>query len=284
MAERTLEGKVVIMTGAGRGLGRAMSLGLVRSGARVTMADVDEDVLSEAAKMAEQAGGSGCVQPLTADVTRDSDTRMVVDITREQYGRVDILVNNAAIGPQVTEEKFMSDPMKSWEVEPEVWQWTLSVNALGPFRMIRAAMPHLVEQGWGRVINVTTSLSTMYQPGCCPYGPSKAALEAYPALLSTELEGTGVTANVLIPGGPANTRMIPAHGFFTQRDGLIQPEQMLPPLLWLCSEAANGVNGRRFRAALWDPNLPTESASEKAGAPVAWTQLGNQSIRPDRTG
>jgi NAD(P)-dependent dehydrogenase (short-subunit alcohol dehydrogenase family) len=61
MAERTLEGKVVIMTGAGRGLGRAMSLGLVRSGARVTMADVDEDVLSEAAKMAEQAGGSGCV-------------------------------------------------------------------------------------------------------------------------------------------------------------------------------------------------------------------------------
>ena len=61
MAERTLEGKVVIMTGAGRGLGRAMSLGLVRSGARVTMADVDEDVLCEAAKMAEQAGGSGCV-------------------------------------------------------------------------------------------------------------------------------------------------------------------------------------------------------------------------------
>ncbi|MEE8289993.1 MAG: SDR family oxidoreductase [Candidatus Tectomicrobia bacterium] len=284
MAEQILEGRVVIMTGAGRGLGRAMTLGLVRSGARVTMVDVDEDVLAEAAEMAEQAGGPGCVQPLKADVTRDSDTRMVVENTRERYGRVDILVNNAAIGPQVTEAKFMSDPMKSWEVNPEVWQWTLSVNALGPFQMIRSAVPHLVGQGWGRVINITTSLNTMYQPGCSPYGPSKAALEAYTALLSTELEGTGVTANVLIPGGPANTRMIPEHGFFTQRDGLIQPEQMVPPLLWLCSEAANGVNGRRFRAALWDLNMPTEAASEQAGAPVAWTQLGSQSIRPDQTG
>ena len=282
MSDQSLSGRTAIMTGAGRGLGRAMTLGLVRSGARVTMADIDEGVLAEAAELAEQEGGQGCVQPIKADVTSDDETRMVIAKTQEQYGSVDILVNDAALGPQITEDKFMSDPMKSWEVDPEIWRRTLAVNSLGPFLMIREAVPHMVESGWGRVINVTTSLNTMYQPGCCPYGPSKAALEAYTCLLSQELDGTGVTANVLIPGGPANTRMIPDHGFFTQRDVLIQPDQMAPPLQWLCSDAASEVNGRRFQAGLWDPDLPAEEAAEKAGAPVAWVELGLQAIRPDR--
>ena len=87
-----------------------------------------------------------------------------------------------------------------------------------------------------------------------------------------------MTANVLIPGGRANTRMIPADGKYADRKYLIQPEVMRAPIVWLASRATDKVNGRRFRAALFDPDLPPEQAAEKSGAPVAWRDLGGQRI------
>ena len=142
----------------------------------------------------------------------------------------------------------------------------LTVNAYGPQLMASVAAPHLVERGWGRIINVTTSLDTMYLRGCGSYGPSKAALEANTRIMSQDLGETGVTANVLIPGGPANTRMIPeATGF--DRDELVQPESMRAPVCWLCSNDADDVNGMRFIASMWDEALPRDERLAKAGAP-----------------
>ena len=138
----------------------------------------------------------------------------------------------------------------------------------------------MIEAGRGRIVNVTTSLNTMYRAGAGAYGPSKAALEAHTHIMAHDLEGTGVTANVLIPGGPVNTRMIPvASG--VDRAELIQPTVMRDPIVWLCSDDSDGISGMRFIALRWDASLPRDERIEAAGAPVAWTQLGAQSVQPD---
>jgi hypothetical protein len=88
-----------------------------------------------------------------------------------------------------------------------------------------------------------------------------------------------VTANILVPGGPPNTAFIPAAAGFN-RSTMLQPEIMVAPLLWLVSEASSDTTARRFIAARWDASLPAAQAAERAGAPVAWSGLGNQMIKP----
>jgi NAD(P)-dependent dehydrogenase (short-subunit alcohol dehydrogenase family) len=130
----------------------------------------------------------------------------------------------------------------------------------------------------GRVITVTTSLGTMVREGYLLYGASKAATEAAMAGLSADLKGTGVTSNVLVPGGVTNTPLVGEHA--GDRSRMLQPEIMVPPLLWLVSDAAAAVNGRRFIAADWDASLPSEQAAEKAGAPIAWLGIARMPIEP----
>ncbi len=278
--DRPLDGKTVMMTGAGRGLGRAMALGMIEAGASVVLVDVDEDVLGAVASAAEKAGGQGVAVPIRADVTDRQSAGAAVATAIERYGRLDVLVNDAALGPQIFGEDVMTSPPKFWECDLDLWRRALSVNAYGAHLMATAAVPHMLERGSGRIINVTTSLGTMYMKGSGAYGPSKAASEANTCIMAQDLEGTGVTANVLVPGGPANTRMIPeASGF--ARDGLIQPSVMVAPSVWLASDASARINGMRFLAALWDADASAETNIEKAGATVAWQQLGAQAIYPD---
>jgi 3-oxoacyl-[acyl-carrier protein] reductase len=113
-----------------------------------------------------------------------------------------------------------------------------------------------------------------------PYGASKAANEALLTALAQELDGTGVTANVLVPGGAADTRLVP-RSVVSDRAALIAPDVMVPPLLWLCSGAADGITGQRFIAMRWDVKLPPTEAAAAAGAPAAWQQLGRQAIVPN---
>jgi NAD(P)-dependent dehydrogenase (short-subunit alcohol dehydrogenase family) len=122
----------------------------------------------------------------------------------------------------------------------------------------------------------------MLSAGSPTYGPSKAALEALSAIMAKDLDGTGVTVNVLVPGGITNTPMISDEAGF-ERAAMIQPEVMAPPLVWLVSEAAGDVTGRRFLGIHWDPALPPEQAAEKAGAPVAWTSIATMPIRPNQS-
>ena len=280
MADRVLEGKVVLMTGAGRGMGREMSLALAEAGAKVAMIDIDEDVLSAAARDTEAAGGQGCALPIVCDVTDADRAAAARDEILGRFGRLDMLVNDAVVGPERIGDHFFHDPPKFWELEDPLWRQMLEVNVYGPQLMARTVAPTMLEAGRGRIVNVTTSLNTMYRAGAGAYGPSKAALEAHTHIMAHDLEGTGVTANVLIPGGPVNTRMIPvASG--VDRGELIQPTVMREPVVWLCSDDSDGVNGMRFIALRWDPSLPREERIEAAGAPVAWTQLGAQSVQPD---
>ena len=159
------------------------------------------------------------------------------------------------------------------------WNRVVAVNLSGPFFMARAVVPHMLAQGWGRIIGVTTSMDTMWRKWGTPYGPSKAGHEALVAAMAQELEGTGVTANVLVPGGATYTNMTASNtAYDTGR--LIKPEVMQAPVVWLASEASNDFNGRRIIAYFWDEKLPLVQRLEKASAPAAWPQLGRQAIHP----
>ena len=270
-----LNGKSAIVTGAGRGLGRAMAAGLANAGAAVALVELDKDVLDEAVKSI----GNGCIG-ITGDVSRPEEARMIVDETNSAFGNLHILVNNAGLGPERFRDTDRSNAKMIWEIDFTDWQLFLDVNTTGHFVMTKAVMPKLLRQGWGRIINVTTSLDTMTNFTNGAYGPSKAGAEALATMIAGGVEGTGITCNVLIPGGPADTRMISATGVYADRDKLIQPEVMVPPLLHLLSEDGSSVNNRRFRAALWDPELDANTNLKKSGDPIAWPQLGGKAIRP----
>lgn len=279
MTDRILEGKTVLMTGAGRGMGRSMSIALAAAGAKVAMIDIDEDVLKDAAAEAENAGGQGSTMGLVCDVTDAARAKQTAAEVTAAFGSLDVLVNDAVVGPERIPDFFV-EPAKFWDLGDDLWNAMLRVNIFGPQLMAKTCAPYMIDRGWGRIVNVTTSLDTMYLSGAGAYGPTKAALEAHTAIMASDLEGTGVTANVLIPGGPVNTRMIPdASGI--PREKLIQPDAMQAPVTWLASDDSNGVSNMRFIAALWDDALPRDERMERAGAPVAWTQIPSLAIYPD---
>jgi 3-oxoacyl-[acyl-carrier protein] reductase len=158
-----------------------------------------------------------------------------------------------------------------------VWFRVVAVNYVGPVLLAAASVKHMVRQQWGRIIGVTTSLDTMFARGQTVYGSSKAAHEAFMASIAQQLEGSGVTVNVLVPGGRSNTNMIP-RDTPVDRESMIQPQVMQAPVVWLASEASNNFHGRRVVAVNWDEALPLEERLAKATAPLAWPQLGRQAF------
>ena len=273
MAE-PLKGKVVLITGAGGGMGGAMTLGLIADGADVLAVDVRDEPLRALAADAKRRNGPGRVAPVAVDITDPAACEDVVRRAIEAFGGLHMLVNNAGIGMQTIRETYMSEPVAFWETDIERWQRMMDVNFKAPFMLAKFAAPHMVAQGWGRIVNVTTSLDTMHRKAYSPYGQSKAALEAATATWAKDLEGTGVTANVLVPGGPTNTGFIPANAPF-DRAALVQPDVMVAPILWLASAASDGITDCRFVGRDWDPAAPGA-----ASAPAAWPGLGTAAAWP----
>ena len=281
MQRKLLEGKIAIVTGAAspRGLGRAMTEALVKAGARVSMMDINQQWLDETSNYMREIGGDDCVMTQVVDVTSIGEAERSIERTIEELGGLHILVNNAGVAPP----KMLLGGEASnnfWEISAEEWDWVVAVNSNGPFYMTRTVVPHMLAQGWGRIIGVTTSMNTMYRAGAAPYGPSKAAHEALVAMASRELEGSGVTVNVLVPGGMASTDLIPDDTDYV-RDNMISPDVMMAPVVWLASDESNDINGQRFIGYNWDEELPLAERLEKAAAPAAWPQLGAQAIRFD---
>ena len=204
---------------------------------------------------------------------------MVVERTGTAFGGVDVLVNNAGIGMQSISETYMNEPVRFWEAEPERWQAMMDVNFKAPFLLARAVVPSMIDAGWGRIVNVTTSLDTMIRQNYTPYGQSKAALEAATSSWAKELAGTGVTANVLVPGGPTNTGFIPASAPF-DRAALVQPDVMVAPIRWLASNASDEVTDCRFVGRDWDTSLAPNAAALGARAPAAWPNIGTTAAWP----
>ncbi|MGA7762421.1 MAG: SDR family oxidoreductase [Candidatus Binataceae bacterium] len=259
-----LAGKTAIVTGGGRGLGRAMALGLARAGANVVITAARGRNEIEAVADEAKTSQAGIVRALTADVTSEQDGLLVVSEAIREFGSVHILVNNAGRGMRFVSENFLDTPTKFWQTDAEVWRMIVDTNVTGPFLMARAVVPHMLKQRWGRIINISMNYETMRRAGFSPYGPSKAALESETIIWAQDLAGTGVTVNSLLPGGVTDTGMVPGDIALEVRGRLLRPEIMVQPLLWLVSEMADDVTGARFVASLWDSSLPPALAAEKA--------------------
>ena len=271
MDETSLSGRVAIVTGAGSGLGRSMTLALAKSGSRIAAIDMVPERLDQ---LSEDAG-NGDVVPICVDLTELENCTAVVDKTLSAMGSIDALVNCAGTSISIIRPDFRANNVMFWDVPDDKWQTMFDINVTAPFMLAKAAVPHMIAQNWGRIINVTTSLDTMIRPSWTPYGPSKAALEAASANWAGDLKDTGVTVNVLIPGGPANTNFVPGISD-AEREKLVQPDIMGTPIKFLLSTASDGVTARRFLASDWDESLSWEDAAEKASAPIAWQSLGRQ--------
>lgn len=261
-----LDSKVIIVTGAARGLGRAMAGGLIEAGACVVGVDLPGGSDLDAA--ARELGPR--FLPLAANICDDAECARVVEHALRNAGGLHVLVNNAGVGMQFINPQFASNPTRFWDVSPSQWREVIETNSTSQFLMARACAPHLLQQGWGRIINVTTSFPTMLISGFCPYGPSKAAAEANTVIMSNDLAGSGVSANVLIPGGPAATRMVTDSVKWPDRKALVQPHKLVAPVVWLASDDSDGVNGRRFIADLWNETISTAAAAVLASAPAGW--------------
>ncbi len=261
-------------------MGSAMTLGLIADGARVVAIDIRQDRLDAVVKKASGIGSEGSMLALLADITRPEECERIVDAVLCRFGAVQMLVNNAGVGMQTIRSDYMNEPVRFWEADPDRWQALMDVNWKGAFLMSRVVTPHLIQNGWGRIVNVTTSLDTMFRRCYTPYGMSKAALEAATASWAKDLENTGVTVNVLVPGGPTNTTFIPEKAPFN-RSALIQPGVMVAPIRWLASNASDGMTGCRFIGKDWDLSLPPDEAAKKVCTPAAWQGIASQAVWPD---
>lgn len=268
MGKQSLAGKVAVVTGGGRGLGRAMALGLAEAGAKVVLTSARTS--DEIENVAREAG-AGKALPIAADVTEPQDCTRVVETALNHFGGLHILVNNAARGMKYVSQRFLEQPTRFWEAEPETWRNIIDTNVNGPFYMAQAAVPLMLEQGWGRIINVSMNHSTMRRRGFSPYGPSKAALESETIIWAQDLEGTGVTVNALLPGGATATGMIPDEVSADLRSKLLAPEVIEPPVIWLSSEESDGVTGHRFNASLWREQLDTSANAANSSEMSGWT-------------
>jgi 3-oxoacyl-[acyl-carrier protein] reductase len=240
-----LDERVAIVTGGGRGLGRAIALGYARAGAEVVITSTRNPAEAEAVA-AESAALPGRIEALAADVTAAADVERLVDHTLSLTGRIDVLVNNAARGMRFVNERFMSEPRPFWEADPAAWRMVMETNTIGVFLTTRAVVPHMLAAGRGSVINVTINHQTMVRRGFSPYGPSKAALEAMTEVWAQELEGTGVVINLLAPGGATATGMVPP-GAAAELE-LLSPEIVVPGALHL---ALADRSGQRIVGTEW---------------------------------
>ena len=196
-----MERRVAIVTGGLRGLGRAMAFGLAREGHDVAaVGHIDTDIAEVEAATAG-ANFSGRVLPLVADLRRPADCDRVVAMARERLGTAQILVNNAGLTfTTIDPARFRrNEPQKFWQVADEIVRAVIETNYIAADQMARRVAPLMVEEGWGRIINLTTKLDTMNRPHTAPYGASKAALEMATEVWAKEVEGTGLTINIVNP-------------------------------------------------------------------------------------
>lgn len=257
--------RVALVTGAGRGLGRVMALALLRAGHRVFLTSTHKASLEETQRA---SGAAERVAIATADLADEPSFATVVVAAERAFGRIDILINNAGV-PNPSRQPL--------ELGLDQIRHVFDVNTFAPIGLTQLVAPAMIRRGWGRIVFISTSLDIMMAPAFIAYGMTKACDEAYAAALAASLDGTGVTANVVLPGGPVATRMADPAGI---AKGLLPPDIMAAPITWLASDASDHVTGRRFIAARWNSALTDAQAAQAAGAPAAWGGHRDSSIRP----
>lgn len=268
MSSIDLTGRVAIVTGASRGMGREMADAVIEAGGRAGLLSPDVDELRQTVAEINAARGKDSAIALPYSIDDYAECELARDETLRAFGGLHMVVNNAALGQlNVVPRDATDTSINFWETDPTRWGQVIQVNVVGTYNMCRAVTPHFLKQNWGRIVNVTTSLGTIQRKGNAPYGPSKGAIEAETLIFAQELDGTGVTCNSLIPGGAAATAFVPKN-FLTERK-LVDPKVMRDPIVWLASELSDGHTGERYVGNRWDAKLaPDKAAAGALEAPV----------------
>jgi len=251
--QQQLKDRVVLITGGARGLGREMALAAAREGAHICItASSSSEIFDQTKADIENITGTGRCLACVSDVGNPDEVEMIASRCLQAFGRIDVLVNNAGRGMRLISETFNTVPTRFWEADIGAWKEIVNTNINGVFLLARAVVPHMLGNGFGKIINISTSAQTMIRKGYSPYGPSKAFLEAASRAWAEELKGTGIDVNVLLPGGAADTDLLPPGLNKKGADGnLLSPAVMSEAFVWLASDKSNGVTGGRFIGRYW---------------------------------
>jgi 3-oxoacyl-[acyl-carrier protein] reductase len=235
-----LQGKVAIVTGAGQGIGRAMALGLAGEGAAVVIAERHHERGQAVEQEIHQADGNALA--VQTDVSDEASVAHMMAACLEQFGRVDVLVNNAGIFPVSSVE----------EMPEEMWDEVIGTVLVGNFLCSRAVVPHLIAQRSGRIISVSSEMAFLGAAGGAHYAAAKAGLIGFIKSLALELAPYGITANAIAPGltDTALPRARRDDAYFEARADEIplgrvgQPEDLVGPTIFLASDSARFITGQ----------------------------------------
>lgn len=256
-----VDGRVAIVTGGSRGIGRAISLGLAAEGYAVVVAARTETDTLAATPFARYAGTihhtartiqdrGGVAVAVRCDLTRAADIRRLVDTTLDRFGRIDVLVSNAGVDCE--------SPVVDLDVE--VLDTCLAVNVRAPLLLCKFALPGMVARRSGSIIGVTSGAARAYRPGRVGYSMSKAALDRMLLSLAEEVRPHGIAVNLLSPGR-VDTWMN-RHGDWpsTSHIPMTGPDAVVPAVLWLAAQTAATFTGQRVERAefgiAWGPGAP----------------------------
>jgi len=225
-----LKDKVAIVTGSGRGIGREIALLFAREGAKLTVTARSGGQVDEVVKQIVKKGGQAL--GVRVDVSRQVEVQQMVAKTMENFGRVDILVNNAGVAHVMPFIVF----------EPELWREVIEVNLMGPFYCTKAVVPIMLDQGWGRIINISSRSGKIGYAFETAYGASKHGLVGFTKALAEELAPFKITVNAICPGATA-TDMIPQEVRDRVKGPIINPSDIAELALYLTGESAKSING-----------------------------------------
>jgi NAD(P)-dependent dehydrogenase (short-subunit alcohol dehydrogenase family) len=258
-----LDGQVAIVTGAGRGFGQAMAIGLAAEGCAVGVTARTASQLDDTVSRIEAAGGKALALP--ADVTVQADVDRVVAQTEAAFGPLTLLVNNAAL----------SDPVGPiWEIDPDVWARTIDVNLIGQVRCAHAAMKGMVERGRGRVINISSGAGLFGGPYDSAYRVSKTGIMRLTEIMAIEAEPHGISVFSIHPGvvsttlhhsatkTPEGQKYIPQFAEMAER-GATDINLAAQCCVFLASGAGDGLSGRYFSATADYQSLAARAAEVK---------------------
>ncbi len=241
-----LSGRVAIVTGGAKGIGRHYSRALVAEGARVMIADI-ADGRGLAEEIAAEHGANSVISAV-ADVSDEASVKKLTAATMERFGKIDVLVNNAALFAPLQEAKCT-------EIDTALWDKVMAVNLRGPFLMVKHIAPHMIAQGYGKIINIGSGTAFRGIPWMLHYVTSKGGIMAFTRALARELGEHGIRVNTLAPGFTLSDTVVsdnPSH-VKTARERAVQsrsikrdehPQDLLGALVFLASAESDFVTGQ----------------------------------------